>query len=54
MVDPTFTKFEEGTAYNVTIVVYGPEEIKITAELTPWLNGGEVTYDPDEVMKPTI
>lgn len=54
MVDATLTEFAEGTAYNVTIIVYGPEEISITAELTPWADGGDVTYDPDEVMKPTI
>lgn len=39
--------FEAGTAYNIYINVYGPEEIVITAELTPWAVGGDYTYDPD-------
>ena len=41
------TKFEKGTAYNIYINVYGPEEIVITAELTKWADGGDYTYDPD-------
>lgn len=41
------TKFEAGHAYNIYINVYGPEEIIITAELTPWVDGGDYTYDPD-------
>ena len=41
------TAFEAGTAYNIYINVYGPEEIEITAELTKWKEGGDYTYDPD-------
>ena len=41
------TAFAAGTAYNIYINVYGPEEIEITAELTKWKNGGDYTYDPD-------
>ena len=41
------TAFEAGTAYNIYINVYGPEEIEITAELTAWKEGGDYTYDPD-------
>ena len=43
------TEFEAGNAYTVYINVYGPEEIVVTAELTPWVTGGDFTYDPDEV-----
>lgn len=39
--------FAAKTAYNIYINVYGPEEIVITAELTPWVVGGDYTYDPD-------
>ena len=42
------TEFEKGTAYNIYVNVYGPEEIVIKAELTAWENGGEYTYDPDQ------
>lgn len=42
------TEFEEGTAYNIYVNVYGPEEIVIKAELTDWENGGDYTYDPDQ------
>ena len=41
------TVFEAGKAYNIYINVYGPEEIKITAELTEWQEGGDFVYDPD-------
>lgn len=46
------SKFEAGKAYNIYINVYGPEEIKITAELTEWENGGDFTYDPDDAFRP--
>lgn len=39
--------FAAGTAYNIYVNVYGPEEIIIKAELTEWKDGGEYTYDPD-------
>lgn len=35
-------EFEQGKSYNVTIVVYGLSEIKVYAELTPWIDGGDV------------
>lgn len=46
------TTFAAGTAYNIYINVYGPEEIIITAELTDWVPGGEYTYDPDDAFRP--
>ena len=42
------TKFAAGTAYNIYINVYGPQEIIIKAELTEWADGGDYTYDPDK------
>lgn len=42
------TKFEAGKEYTITIIIYGPEDIEITAALTDWKDGGEVTWDPDE------
>lgn len=42
------TTFAAGTAYNIYVNVYGPEEIRIKAELTEWLRGGQYTYDPDQ------
>lgn len=41
-------KFEAGKQYNITILIYGLEEIKITAELVEWGEGGNQTYDPEE------
>lgn len=40
--------FAAGTAYNIIIKVYGLEEIKIDATLTPWAQGEDVTIDPDD------
>ena len=40
--------FMAGKQYDVTITVYGLEEVVITAELTPWTTGGDYAYDPDE------
>ena len=42
------TTFAAGTSYNIYVNVYGPEEIRIKAELTVWLPGGQYTYDPDQ------
>ena len=39
--------FEAGYTYKVTIVVYGLEEVKITAELEEWKDGGSTIIDPD-------
>ena len=48
----TMTAFKAGEAYNITINVYGPEEIKVTATLTDWNDAGEYTYDPDDEKRP--
>lgn len=40
--------FEAGYAYTITVIIYGIEKIEITATMTPWENGGSMTFDPDE------
>ena len=39
--------FEPGKSYKVTITVYGLEEIKVTATLVPWVDGGSIDIDED-------
>ena len=39
--------FEPGKSYKVTITVYGLEEIKVTATLVPWVDGGSIDIDDD-------
>ena len=41
--------FEAGYSFNVTIKVYSLEKIEISAELTEWVNGGNVNIDTDVV-----
>lgn len=43
------TTFEAGYTYKVRIVIYGLEEVEITAELEAWKDGGSTTIDPDIV-----
>lgn len=40
--------FEAGKVYTITLVIYGPEEIEITATLDPWEDGGSIEWDPDK------
>lgn len=42
------TSFDAGYAYTITVIIYGIEEIKITASMAPWVDGGDMTFDPDE------
>lgn len=39
--------FEAGYSYKVKIVIYGLEEVKISAELEDWKDGGSTVIDPD-------
>lgn len=39
--------FEAGHSYNVKITIYGLEEIQVSAELEPWINGGEIELGGD-------
>ena len=41
--------FEAGYSYKITIVIYGLEEVKITAELEDWKDGGNTTIDEDDI-----
>lgn len=39
--------FEAGKQYDVILTVYGPEEVKITAVLSEWEEGGNTVLDPE-------
>jgi hypothetical protein len=41
------TKFDKGHSYEVTLIVYGPEQVKFDVNLAPWVSGGDVEFDPD-------
>ncbi len=41
------TAFEAGYSYKVTLVIYGLEEVSVSAELEPWKDGGSTIIDPD-------
>lgn len=40
-------KFEPGKSYKITITVYGLEDIRVTATLVPWADGGSIDIDDD-------
>lgn len=42
------TAILKGYKYEVSIVIYGLEDIRITAELAGWENGGDIELDPDK------
>ena len=42
------TQFTAGYSYRVTIKVYGLEKVEISAELEPWVPGGDVSIDTDD------
>ena len=42
------TQFTAGYSYRVTIKVYGLEKVEISAELEPWVPGGDLTVDTDD------
>ena len=46
--NPVIAAFEAGYSFDVTIKVYSLEKIEISAELTEWVNGGNVNIDTDE------
>lgn len=45
----TISTFEAGKQYNIVLIVYGPEEIKIDSILQEWDDVGGATIDPDEM-----
>ena len=42
------TQFTAGYSYRVTIKVYGLEKVEVSAELEPWVSGGDITVDTDD------
>jgi hypothetical protein len=42
------TQFTAGYSYSVTIKVYGLEKVEVSAELEPWVSGGDITVDTDD------
>ena len=44
----TATGFEKGKSYNVKLTLYGLQEIKVTTELTPWEQGEDVEFTPED------
>lgn len=42
------TDFKEGEQYDITIVVYGYQEIKVYASLSAWKDGGSHEYNPSD------
>lgn len=46
--EPTSFKFMPGESYNVYITIYGMERIVVSAELTDWVNGGDVDLDIED------
>ena len=48
----TLTKFLPGYQYDVILTIYGPEEVKITAVLSEWKEGGNTLVDPDDIKQP--
>lgn len=47
-VGATTDAFRAGHSYNVTLTVYGPEQVKFDVSLREWTPGGEVPYNPDD------
>ena len=44
--------FVKGRTYNINITVYGPKQISIDVEATPWKDGGDVDVDmEDDIIK---
>lgn len=41
-------KFMPGVLYNIKIAVYGLQEIKVSAQVDGWLDGGIIGIDPDQ------
>ncbi len=41
------TVFMPGKSYDITLMVYGPEEVKVMVTLQGWENGGSQVIDPD-------
>lgn len=42
------TQFTAGYSYRVTVKVYGLEQVELSAELEPWVPGGDIEIDTDD------
>lgn len=42
--------FQAGNQYTVKLAIYGLQEIGIDVSVSPWIDGGDVSIDPDEEM----
>lgn len=40
--------FKAGTQYIVKLAIYGLQDIGVAVSPTPWIDGGDITIDPDE------
>ena len=49
------TTFAAGYQYDVILMIYGPEEVKVSAYLNEWVDGGYYAHDPEEdkLVEPT-
>lgn len=43
--------FKAGTQYIVKLAIYGLQEIGVSVSPTPWIDGGDITIDPDKEFK---
>lgn len=43
-------RFKRGYIYDITLVVYGLQDIKVTANIEHWNDGGEIYVDPDDAI----
>ncbi len=46
--ESTDDAFGKGKSYNVKLTLYGLQEIKVTTELTPWEDGGDIEFTPED------
>lgn len=46
--DAGITTFAPSSSYNISVVVYGLTDIRITAELGEWIDGGGIEVDPGD------
>lgn len=44
----TISTFSKGNSYKVKLTLFGLQEIKVTTELTPWIDGEEIEFTPEE------
>lgn len=50
--DPSRKPFKAGYEYLITMTVYGQMDVRLSATVGEWGNGGNIDYDHDEAMRP--